>query len=92
MLGGRGRVKREHRGAREFGNGNSRSGVTCADGRESSSSMPRPVDYHVSTAELRSKIGGRSRIDGASVVLVGIAILTAPLAMWLMSLPVSWSS
>jgi hypothetical protein len=58
--------------------------------------MPHSVQYHVSTAELRARIGGRShlrsRVDGPSVAIVAFAMLTVPIAMWLISVLVKWSA
>jgi hypothetical protein len=72
----------------------SRWRVTNARAPESMEKMPRSVQYQVSTAELRSRIGGRShrqsRVDGPSVAIVAVAMLTVPLAMWLISLLVKW--
>jgi hypothetical protein len=70
--------------------------VTISRSSESMERMPRSVQYHVSTAELRSRIGGRShlrpRVDGPSIAIVAVAMLTVPLAMWLISLLVKWAA
>jgi hypothetical protein len=57
--------------------------------------MPRSSRYQVSTAELRSRIGGRSaerfQVDWPSVAIVAVVMLTVPLAMWVISLIVRWA-
>ena len=57
--------------------------------------MSRSHQYRLSTAELRARIGGKApqlnRIDRPSVAIVAAAMLTVPLAMWLISVLVRWS-
>jgi hypothetical protein len=95
MLGGRDRVKRPERQRRDFAPMKWRLRVTISRLTESLPVMPRSSRYQVSTAELRSRIGGQSPgrigVDRPSVAIVALAMLTVPLAMWLMSLIVRWA-
>ena len=58
--------------------------------------MQHSTQYRLSTAELRARIGSqtlpRKQLDPSSLVIVGAAMLTAPLAMWLISLFVRWAA